>query len=369
MRPDRSNYEIWFIDLLDGKLSDEQAEELMLFLEQNPDLQEELDGLASVSLKALDIKFNIKEQLLKSPENLSDSQFDNLCIANLENDLTPLQKRELIEMTENNELRKKRFELIQKLKLYPPEYFFEKKGILKKLTMGQKILRLSVIVSSAAAVLALAITSYLSLTGDSNKEDLLSLQDLSGDTIYIQSRLPIKADFLVPSSEISLNESETTPEKTLTSVSNKNSELIETLALNEPLKSGPAPEIIRLESLPMLHVSVPENLLYPLKNQEKVLIPYEPAYIAPLFDGNRSNVDRFLARFFHERIMKDTISGDRPVKSFDIALAGITGINKLFGWEMALHKNVDETGEIRSYYFRSKLIRFNAPVKKTENAL
>jgi len=79
---------------------------------------------------------------------------------------------------------------------------------------------------------------------------------------------------------------------------------------------------------------------------------------------NRSNVELFLARLFHERIMKDKNAGTRPVESFEIAQAGITGLNKLFGWEIALQKNTDENGDTRSYNFSSRLLKFNAPVKK-----
>ena len=45
MQIDRSNYEIWFIDWLDGNLNSLQVEQLKLFLDQNPDLREELDDL------------------------------------------------------------------------------------------------------------------------------------------------------------------------------------------------------------------------------------------------------------------------------------------------------------------------------------
>ena len=41
MKIDRSNYEIWLIDWLDGNLSDLQAEKLLLFLDENPDLKED----------------------------------------------------------------------------------------------------------------------------------------------------------------------------------------------------------------------------------------------------------------------------------------------------------------------------------------
>ena len=53
----------------------------------------------------------------------------------------------------------------------------------------------------------------------------------------------------------------------------------------------------------------------------------------------------------------------------DLAKAGITGLNKLLGWEMSLQKNTDESGDIKSYYFSSRLLKFKAPVKKSANNL
>ncbi|MFW6224084.1 MAG: anti-sigma factor family protein [Bacteroidota bacterium] len=45
MNINRNNYEIYIIDYLDGNLSPAQVDELMLFLDQNPDIKEEIDGL------------------------------------------------------------------------------------------------------------------------------------------------------------------------------------------------------------------------------------------------------------------------------------------------------------------------------------
>ncbi len=50
MQIDRSNYEIWFIDWLDGNLTGKEIEQLKLFLDQNPDLREEFNDLAPVNM-------------------------------------------------------------------------------------------------------------------------------------------------------------------------------------------------------------------------------------------------------------------------------------------------------------------------------
>jgi hypothetical protein len=86
MQIDRSNYEIWFIDWLDGNLNSYQDEQLKLFLNHNQDLKEEFDDLTEVNLVSPGILFQHKEYLKKSPSELSPSQFEYLCAAYLEGD-------------------------------------------------------------------------------------------------------------------------------------------------------------------------------------------------------------------------------------------------------------------------------------------
>jgi hypothetical protein len=370
MEPDRSNYEIWFIDWLDGNLSLEEAEKLRLFLVDNPDLREELEGLASINLKASENTYTGKQFLVKSPDDLSDSQFDHLCIGHLENDLTPNQETELKDIIDKDDSKKKRFELIQKLKLLPPDYSYEYKNQLKKLTLGRKLIRLSVIGLSTAAVIAIIVfAAYISLTKNRDTNGQLISDNYGPDTIYIETYSPLtkNADLqLINNSEITaVNKFKNSA---IPKLPVEPAEIIESEKVSELVNTISVQEIVRAEFLPKFNVPIPEKIFKSSFITGNNLIPFEPGYL-PLFEDERSNVDRFIARLFHEKIMKDTISGYRPVRTYDIAVAGITGLNKLFGWEMAFNKNTDETGEIKSYYFSSKLIKINAPVKKPENAL
>ena len=52
MRITRDNYEVYFIDFIDGNLDASLQEEMQLFLAANPDLAEEMDGLEGFSFKA-----------------------------------------------------------------------------------------------------------------------------------------------------------------------------------------------------------------------------------------------------------------------------------------------------------------------------
>jgi hypothetical protein len=365
MKPDRSNYEIWFTDWLDGNLGEEQVEEFKIFLKENPDLQEELIGLNVINLEPSDFVFSGKNNLKKSPESLSEAQFEHLCIANLENDLTPSQKAELNKIIDNNENRRRSFELIQKLKLKPSAGSFKRKSSVKKLTAGQKIFRLSVIGLSAAATIALLVAIYLFSPANMKKETPQTAQNIKPDTLSIESHPAIIIKEVKPGSDRNTFTPAVSKSKAITSDRESNVTLAE--QINQQIPDSIS-VIQRSEALSMLEVKMPENIIMAYRPTSDVLLAYSPGYIPPLID-ERSNVERFLARLFHEKIMRDPVSGNRPVESFEIAAAGISGLNKLFGWEMALHKNTDENGEIRSYNFTSKLLKFNAPVKKTSNPL
>ena len=87
----------------------------------------------------------------------------------------------------------------------------------------------------------------------------------------------------------------------------------------------------------------------------------------PYYDDGRSKVGKFIAKTIREKILKENTPKDSPLRGYEIAEAGVTGLNMLFGWEMALDEKKDQNGELKSVYFSSKILKFNAPVKKTES--
>ncbi len=365
MKPNRSNYEIWFTDFLDGNLSEIQVEELKVFLKENPDLNEELNGLTTVILNPSDLTFSGKNVIGKSPENLSEEQFEYLCISSLENDLTPGQKSDLNEIISRDEMKRKSFELIQKLKLKPLSVSFAGKSSIKRLTTGQKIFRLSVIGLSAAATIAIIVSIFQITPGKTKRESTQTAQIITPDTIFIESGQPVAVK--KPETNTIRNSRRQAIRKSIAEILISEVNLTPTEQIN---LEGPdsLPVFLRPEALNPLKVEIPENFITAYSPEAYSIQVYDPAYIPPLIEY-RSNVQLFLARLFHEKIMKDTNSGTRPVESYEIAQAGIKGLNKLFGWEIALNKNTDENGDIRSYNFSSRLLKFNAPVKKPVKAL
>src|SRR5690606_29990478 len=100
----RENYEIYFIDFIDGKLSDDNIELLHQFLDENPDLKEELEDIGSFKLEKPRIAFLNKESLKVSPElpiiNLEN--FHDYLTKDLEEGLTENEYKALDNFSKNH---------------------------------------------------------------------------------------------------------------------------------------------------------------------------------------------------------------------------------------------------------------------------
>lgn len=363
MKPERSNYEIWFSDWIDGALNNKQEEELMLFLRDNPDLLEEFEELPLIYITPDSVKFSGKEGIKRTADSYSEEQFEYLCIAHLENDLSADQVSELMDIVAHNDQKKRTFELFTKLKLTPVNHTFTRKSSVKKITTGGRIIRWSAIGLSSAAAAAILFVTYMSVYHNNNSNGQQAVLGLSNDTMLIKtSPAMVVTDQFIPPD----------PAQKLSEILNaaKNPVLPgqdvlkakQDFAMEHP---DPSESVSRAGAINTAYVPFQKNITLRSETPLPGLQAYNPgSYIPPLADDGRSNVEKYFARFFHEKIMKDRSSGNRPVESYELARAGIEGLNKLFGWEMTLSRNTDNNGELRSYYYSSKLLKVNAPVKK-----
>lgn len=86
MKIDRSNYESWFLDYLEGRIGEDMVDEFIEFISRNPDLKEELRLFEPVGLTAEPLVFKGKKKLYKEPLDLP-SEFDHMAVARMEGDL------------------------------------------------------------------------------------------------------------------------------------------------------------------------------------------------------------------------------------------------------------------------------------------
>jgi hypothetical protein len=365
MEIDRSNYEIWLIDWNDGNLNSLQIDQLKLFLSENPDLREEFNDFNSMNLSPTALFFSNKENLKKSPSDISRSQFEYLCAAYLENDLSAIQRTELNEIIDMYPDKKKTLDLIRKTRLIPPKISYKHKALLLKRTAIQNVIRFTVIGLSAAATVALLVIAYSVIPGNARLRNNRSAKNISSDSIY-------QKPFLVVAPERIIKESISVPAEQIKVRSlakvNRNepvkshSDLITDLSDDSPVRKN--------NDLQITINKIPVYARIDLKKEiiSNTLVASNTTIYIPEAEDNRSDFGRFISKTFREKLLKEKTPADSPLKGYEIAEAGVTGLNKLFGWEMALDKKNDQNGQLKSVYFSSRILKFNAPVKKSESS-
>ena len=362
MRIDRSNYEIWLIDWLDGNLSDLQVEHLQHFLNENPDLKEEFDELWEFRLSPSGKSYQQKSKLMKTTANLSGSQFEYLAIAHLENDLSAEQMTELNDAMSGDRDKRMTFDLIQKMRLSPVHIKYKYKSRLTRRTITQNVIRLSLVGLSAAAIITFALVTYFS------NPDTLQLK--SEKTAEIVVGRPVhRTDQEHMSIGLKTHQPRVVPEKqnqNLLAVSRKDPSNISETELNPAQQKDSLTKSAYPSSARISNIHVLQKISFKHETVPNTLIALKTTAATPVYDDDRSKLRKLIAKTFRERIMKEKSPKDSPLRIYELAEAGVTELNKLLGWEMALDERKDGNGELKSVYFSSKILKFNAPVKKSE---
>lgn len=123
MKINSQNIEQYIISYLEGLLSQQEIDELFLFLSMNPHFSDLFNVIKQTKLKQdKTIKYKDKQKLKQIPLSLDDiDNLDLLCIRYYEDDLTITEKAFLERYIEENEEASKIFKTYNILKLKPDE--------------------------------------------------------------------------------------------------------------------------------------------------------------------------------------------------------------------------------------------------------
>lgn len=147
----RDNYEIWFVDYLDGNLGNHEISQLEHFLSENPDLQDEFQGIKGLILEPEHLTFDRKNELVK--QDLDDPiLFSEACVSFIENNASTIQKSQLLTYVENRPEKNKELSLFKATLLQAnlQIVFPHKEKLYRKLSL----FTLPTIIRMAAAMLA-----------------------------------------------------------------------------------------------------------------------------------------------------------------------------------------------------------------------
>lgn len=365
MNPDRLNYEIWIADWLAGNLNSDQIKLFKEFLELNPDLKDEAESISITILSPGNKTFNQKDLLKKSAGDLHPSQVEYFSVAYLENDISSEQLGDLNICIDTNPELRAVYESVKRIKLVPPVINYRFKKRLIKQTMTGKILRLVYTgLSAAASIAVLVMISHLISRHNIKNDKLTNGNEISvAEPVILYGQVIIESENMQPSSGtdkdieniMPAKSNFTEPEKQPEAVSDHN---ISTTDFR--ITAIQDYDYLKITKFPEFHISLLQE-----PADHSLVASYIP-YQEPIYD-DRNGLTRFLARTFREKILREDTGSDAPVRPYEIASAGINGISRFFGLDMALVSITDEQGELKSVYFSSRLLKINAPVKKDES--
>jgi len=299
------------------------------------------------------ISFKGKDKLRKEIIDLPESQVEFLSVAYLENEIS---QEELAELNQCIELEGKNriiFQEIQKTKLSPPAITYKHKGSLKKLTAGQRTLRIFTTGLSIAATIAILIAGYIFIPDLINSRNPVQVAETGQPAELPEAVIPQRNPI------IALAEDLPAPKiRLVKSVHEKKS-------APEAAADTSARVFIKNEE-PVFAAIVTSSPGISFQTAPTFLIASNNNFTIKETDEDRSRLGKFIASTFREKILGEKDHSDEPLRPFEFALAGVGGLNRLFVWNMELKETLDDTGEPESVYFSSALLTFNAPVRKND---
>ncbi|RLD43370.1 MAG: hypothetical protein DRI89_04735 [Bacteroidetes bacterium] len=350
MKINRNNYEAFLIDYLDGTLDAVVEAELLLFLENNPDIREEFEGLEDVSLESQNIRFGeksfLKKTEIKTIAGIGENNFEDYFIAFYENDLSIKETNKLQEFLITNPHLQTEFELHKKLLLHKDEstVYLHKEKLKKKPAIG--IWWISGTGLAAAIALLFALFNLMKPNEPIRQHEQFVLVRLAPKTLTELS--------VASSPFIMISRDKQTVQKEI--------QAVELLAYetNSITKLNSKEIAVNLNSKEDFTPLVPQNYNEEiLADAESEGIPKEKKRGALGRVLNR-NV-KLLAQRFTKR-EKDKTSDPTFVKILD---GSITAFNTVTGSEVEMTKEYDQDGRLTGYQVEGETLSVNRSIPNT----
>src|SRR6056297_1202534 len=339
MKITRNNYETFFVDYLEGTLDENLVDNFLEFLQQNPDLKEELSLMDTAPIEPDATVFANKEKLYKEKYDAEET-FNKAAIALIEGVISTSEKKEFDAYLLKHPEKQKEVKQFQQTKLQPDSsVVFAHKTKLYRRPLGKTIFMWS---SRVAAVLVVALAIYaLFNQTDFNIPDnrVAVIENQNGnespaitETEEIQPIEKIKAIPAGQKNEVNPKAARTLRE---TVQENSNNEIIAEIrtpveipprlnSKDAALQARQRPEV----TLAAMTITLPEN--YQVVEEE-----------------------RFLADVVKEKTGLDNFSFNK------IKLAGLNLISSIskdnFGYE------TNEEGKVTELSYDSRLLAFSIP--------
>ncbi len=347
MKITRDNYEIFFLDYLEGNLDHELIDDFIDFLIQNPDLKEELQTADAIKLEADILYFEKKESLYKEEYDLPE-KFNNVAVAFAEGDISASGKAELDAYLSVHPSKQKELELFEKVKLKADiNIVFRKKSRLYRPNQEKRIL---LWIARVAAVIAIAFLAYR-MGSDFTTEPFPA----ENKAIISENRKEPQHPITLPKD--SLKKEYPVSDRILTPVAERKTD-IKALSDEKPFESTQKQPDIENNAQSRVSAEIQEKIpsLYATLGTDSEihnsLMPIEIGVSNPEISIND---ERLLVDIVKEKTGLDNLSVKKAARMGLNLISGISG--KKFNYEM------NSGGQITQLNYDSRLLAFSIPMK------
>ncbi|RKD92238.1 hypothetical protein [Mangrovibacterium diazotrophicum] len=347
MRIDRSNYESYFVDYIDGNLPADLVDEFLDFLENNPDLAAELKAVGDIKLEAETVIFASKEQLLKSESNINDS-FDYRAVAFLEGDFSAEKKQQFESEVEDDSEKLKSLHLLKKMHLQADlsVQFPDKEKLLRK-----KRTPIYLWATRVAALLLL----FFSVWALVPRKQVNNPQNQVAEQQIDQSQKSEKIE--LPKDVATENTVESQMAQTLPATEEKTEQQIspkKTVAIQPQLKTEPQSTglVATRDQVPDKMQPLTAHLDMNSMAVSSIHMPSQTAFVP----RESLSVDEFLAYKLIDAPKGESFTFN------NLANAGLKAAQNISNDRLAVERN--NKGKVEEIKFESRLIAFSIPFKK-----
>jgi len=340
MKIDRNNYEIFFVEYLDGTLPVEQIDDMLDFLQKNPDLANELKDLEKIKLDAPEEIFPLKNSLKRSDLDMTDL-FEETCIRSIEGDLSAKEESDFKRSITKNKRQKATFDLYQATISEPNLLItYPKKEQLRK----SKNRIIAPIWYAVAASIVLGAFIFISTDNRTNNSNTETVANVINET------------YSTPKEEV-------TPQNQLIieSTIKKPNQKVENTLLAEN-KSPENIEVKEIEEQPIAHNKI-ETLTprYTLVSKEEEKLDFERFQLAEIKTVEIINSKDYSKYLTVKQLL--AMKGDElwsKVKSGELNILALKSLRKAS--DDKIRYSTTTSGKIKAIGYESKLLAFSIPI-------
>ncbi len=360
MKIDRDNYEAYFLDFAEGKMSPEQEEVLLRFLQFNPDLADELRiftdpsyPFATPETIVYPRKESLKQLFPEKIKIISRKNFDAVCIAYLENDLPERQRILFEKYLEEQPSAKPHFTAFQKTFLKKEHIEFPGKEQLKH--QKNRIFDWKILIPIAAAA-ATAIFIIVSSPFQNLPAEITSIAE------------PKEKEELVRETADS--------KKAVSEVATSSLKVIRNTTAPVPVSNYKKKDQEKRNETEQNT----ENNKETTENVQVAAIDFKPAFtkevtveydqlrheIIPPMDINRNSLSLIDQMRYRTMRVTEAVEEEEAL-IWSLASNGLKELNRIRESETTLLASKNEEGAISGIQFKSRFLNVTVPINRNED--